>query len=190
MLEEDLKKEIKMKCEKEGKFDLREERIKSLANQASQSMGADIDLNTVQEFANQILSLNAYREELEDYLDGLMEKSAPNLKAIVGSLIGAEKALYRFLKTGEKKPKHGLIFQWSQIRGSRPWIRGKISRLIAGKLGLASKVDYFSGEFMGDTLSKEIDEKIRGLGEKYPNPPPKKEVTQPTKPRRRKTKRK
>ena len=196
-------------------FDIKEDRIDNLVKQANQSMGADIDLNYLQQFAKQILSLDSYRENLELHLEELMEKTAPNLKTIVGSLIGAkliakagslrklafmpasrvqllgaEKALYRFLKTGEKKPKHGLIFQWSQIRGSRPWIRGKISRLIAGKIGLASKVDYFSGEFFGDNLAREIEEKIRVLGEKYPNPPPKKEMKKPKKPRRSKQKRK
>ena len=89
-------------------------------------------------------------------------------------LLGAEKALYRFLKTGEKRPKHGLIFQWRQIRGSKPWLRGKISRVIAGKIGLASKVDYFGGEFMGDILLKDIEEKIKEIELKYPNPPKKK----------------
>jgi nucleolar protein 56 len=190
-------------------FDLREERINTLFNLASQSMGADINLKMVKDYADQILSLNKYREELEDNLETLMEKTAPNLRAIVGSLIsakliskagslkklafmpasrvqllGAEKALYRFLRTGEKKPKHGLIFQWSQIRGSRPWIRGKISRLIAGKIGLASKVDYFSGDFIGDEFSIEIEEKIKDIVKRYPNPPPKKEIKKTTKTRK------
>jgi len=196
------------------KFEIREDRKNRLVKMASQSMGADIDLRVVKEYASQILSLSKFTEKLEDKLDDLMEKTAPNMKAIVGSLIGAkliakagslkklafmpasrvqilgaEKALYRFLKTGEKKPKHGLIFQWNQIRGSKPWIRGKISRLIAGKIGLASKVDYFSGDFIGDELSEEIDEKIQYLSEKYPNPPPRKQKPKPFKKPRRKQKR-
>lgn len=179
-------------------FNLKDNQIKSLVERASKSMGANIDLNAIQGYANQILSLNSYRQELEDYLNELMEKSAPNLNSIVGSLIGAkliakagglkklaympasriqllgaEKALYRFLKTGEKRPKHGLIFQWKQIRSSKPWIRGKISRIIAGKIGIASKVDFFSGEFIGDILSKEIEEKIKEIEERYPRPPKK-----------------
>ena len=177
-------------------FNLKDHQIKSLVERASKSMGANIDLNAIQGYANQILSLNSYRQELEDYLNELMEKSAPNLNSIVGSLIGAkliakagglkklaympasriqllgaEKALYRFLKTGEKRPKHGLIFQWKQIRSSKAWIRGKISRIIAGKIGIASKVDFFSGEFIGDILSKEIEEKIKEIEERYPRPP-------------------
>jgi len=177
-------------------FGFKEARIKILQNLASQSMGADIDLSIIKKYANEILSLDDFRQELEDHLDSLMERVAPNLFALVGGLIGAkliakagslkklafmpasriqllgaEKALYRFLKTGEKRPKHGLIFQWNLIRGSKPWNRGKISRMISGKIGISAKVDYFGGEFVADVLSKVIREKIHEIEKKYPKPP-------------------
>jgi len=180
-------------------FSFKEGRIKSLQKMASQSMGADINLNIIKNYANQILSLDEFRQELEEYLDSLMEQVAPNLYALVGGLVGAkliakagslkdlaympasrvqllgaEKALYRFLKTGEKRPKHGLIFQWNLIRGSKAYNRGKISRVISGKIGIATKVDFFKGEFIGDTLAKEIEEKIKEIEKKYPKPPIKK----------------
>ncbi|MFW9937771.1 MAG: C/D box methylation guide ribonucleoprotein complex aNOP56 subunit [Candidatus Thorarchaeota archaeon] len=177
-------------------FEFTEKRIEKIQSLASNSMGADIDLKIIQEYANQVLSLDKYRNDLENYLDNLMEKFAPNLTTLVGSLIGAkliskagnlkklaympasriqllgaEKALYRFLKTGEKQPKHGLIFQWNLIRGSRPWNRGKISRLISGKIGITAKVDYFGGDFIADSISKEIEDKIKEIEIKYPKPP-------------------
>ncbi|MBY9010825.1 MAG: hypothetical protein KGD70_00465 [Candidatus Lokiarchaeota archaeon] len=177
-------------------FGFKESRIIMLQKLALQSMGADIDLRIIKKYADEILSLDDFRQELEDYLDALMEQVAPNLFALVGGLIGAkliakagslkklafmpasriqllgaEKALYRFLKTGEKRPKHGLIFQWNQIRGSKPWNRGKISRVISGKIGISAKVDFFGGEFVADVLSKEINEKIQEIEKKYPKPP-------------------
>jgi nucleolar protein 56 len=177
-------------------FGFKESRIIMLQKLALQSMGADIDLRIIKKYADEILSLDDFRQELEDYLDALMEQVAPNLFALVGGLIGAkliakagslkklafmpasriqllgaEKALYRFLKTGEKRPKHGLIFQWNQIRGSKPWNRGKISRVISGKIGISTKVDFFGGEFVADVLSKEINEKIQEIEKKYPKPP-------------------
>jgi len=180
-------------------FSFKEGRIKTLQKLASQSMGAEISLNIVKNYANQILSLDEFRQELEKYLDSLMEQVAPNLYALVGGLVGAkliakagslkdlaympasrvqllgaEKALYRFLKTGEKRPKHGLIFQWNLIRGSKAYHRGKISRVISGKIGIATKVDFFKGEFIGDTLAREIEEKIKEIEKKYPKPPIKK----------------
>ena len=188
-------------------FGFSEELLNLLVKRASQSMGANIELSIVQGYANQILSLDSYRGELEEYLEDLMEKTAPNLKAIVSSLIGAkliakagglrklafmpasrvqllgaEKALYRFLKTGEKRPKHGLIFQWRQVRSGKYYLRGKFARLIAGKVGIASKLDYFNGEFIGDVLAKEIDGKIKEIEAKYPKPPKKQETLRiPTK---------
>jgi nucleolar protein 56 len=177
-------------------FGFKEAKIKMLQNLASQSMGADIDLSIIKKYANKILSLDDFTQELEEYLETLMEQVAPNLLALVGGLIGAkliakagslkklafmpasrvqllgaEKALYRFLKTGEKRPKHGLIFQWNLIRGSKPWNRGKISRVISGKIAISAKVDYFGGEFVADVLSKVIKEKIHEIEKKYPKPP-------------------
>ncbi len=191
-------------------FDLKESKIKALEQYALESMGASIELNILQNYAEQIISLDTYRQQLENYLEALMEENAPNINTLIGSLIGAkliakagglqklaympasriqllgaEKALYRFLKTGEKRPKHGLIFQWNQIRSAKPWIRGKISRVVAGKVGLAAKVDFFNGEFMGDVLSQEIDKKIKEIEVKYPNPPKK---AQPVRSQKKKNK--
>ncbi|MHA2394148.1 MAG: C/D box methylation guide ribonucleoprotein complex aNOP56 subunit [Promethearchaeota archaeon] len=185
-------------------FELTEKRIRILQKHASDSMGANFNLKIVQDYANQIISLDSYRQELESYLTDIMEKTAPNINSIIGSLIGAkliakagglkklaympasriqllgaEKALYRFLKTGEKRPKHGLIFQWNQIRSSRFDHRGKIARVVAGKIGIAAKIDHFSGEFIGESLSKEIELKIKEIEKKYPEPPKKPELKRP-----------
>jgi nucleolar protein 56 len=175
---------------------LKENELVQLQNLAQNSMGANFDITLIQEYAHQILSLDEYRMSLEDHLEVLIKELAPNLHWLVGSLIGAkliakagslkklaympasriqllgaEKALYRFLKTGDRAPKHGLIFQWSMIRGSKAHNRGKIARIISGKIGIASKVDYFGGEFIGDILIKEIEEKVKEIELKYPNPP-------------------
>ncbi|MFX1310576.1 MAG: C/D box methylation guide ribonucleoprotein complex aNOP56 subunit [Promethearchaeota archaeon] len=185
----------------ERKFDLKENKIKALEQYALESMGAKIDLSMLQGYTDQIISLDNYRQQLENYLEELLEKTAPNVNSLIGSLIGAkliakagglqklaympasriqllgaEKALYRFLKTGEKRPKHGLIFQWNQIRSAKPWIRGKIARVVAGKIGVAAKIDYFGGEFIGDALSHEIEKKIKEIEDKYPNPPKKEQI--------------
>lgn len=198
----------------EQNFEFNEEFENLLVKKASESMGANFDLNIVQDFANQIVSFDSYRNELENYLENLMDKTAPNLNAIVGPLVGAkliskagslkklaympasriqllgaERALYRFLRSGEKRPKHGLIFQWRQIRSSRYDLRGKISRIISGKLGIACKVDYFGGDFIGDSLTKEIEDKIKEIELKYPKPPKKKiEPKSPIKKKKKKKK--
>ena len=181
-------------------FEFSEDRVKFLTEQASRSMGANINLEELKGYAEQIINLDSYRQELEKKLDELMERTAPNLQAIIGSLVGAklitkagslkklaympasriqllgaETALYRFLKTGKGIPKHGLIFQWNQIRGSKPWIRGKISRVVSGKIGLAAKIDYFQGEFKGDEISDDLSRKISEIELRHPKPPKKSE---------------
>jgi nucleolar protein 56 len=105
-------------------FEFNETRIQKLLDLALNSMGSDIDIEILKGYTNQIISLDSYTTELEKYLDILMEKVAPNMRAILGSLVsakliakagsleklafmpasriqllGAEKALYRFLKT-------------------------------------------------------------------------------------------
>ncbi len=177
---------------------IKDRKIKALEKYALESMGASFDLTMIQNYAVQIISLDNYRSDLENYLEDILENFAPNINSLIGSLIGAkliakagslqklaympasriqllgaEKALYRFLKTGEKRPKHGLIFQWNHIRSAKPWIRGKIARVVAGKIGVAAKIDYFNGEFLGDKLLKGIEEKIKEIESKYPNPPKK-----------------
>ncbi|MHA1913862.1 MAG: hypothetical protein ACW986_00470 [Promethearchaeota archaeon] len=177
-------------------FQLEDSKIKILQNYALNSMGASFSLDLVQDYANQIISLDIYRNKLEAYLSDIIEKLAPNINTLIGALItakliakagglkklaympasriqllGAEKALYRFLKTGEKRPKHGLLFQWNQIRSAKPYHRGKIARVVAGKIGISAKVDFFSGEFIGDRLAKEVQVKIKEIETKYPEAP-------------------
>jgi len=78
-------------------------------------------------------------------------------------VLGAEDAFFRFLKTGKKPPKHGIIFQLPEIRGSKKDQRGKIARSFAAKIALASRSDLFKGEFIGDRLRNQLDERIRSI---------------------------
>ncbi|HDG64309.1 MAG TPA: C/D box methylation guide ribonucleoprotein complex aNOP56 subunit, partial [Thermococcus sp.] len=140
------------------------------------------------------------RSEIEDYIDRAMDDVAPNLKGLVGAklaarlislagglkelammpastiqVLGAEKALFRHLRSGAKPPKHGVIYQYPAINKSPWWQRGKIARALAGKLAIATRVDYFSGEYIAEELKKEIEARIKEIKEKYPNPPKRKE---------------
>ncbi|MBU4547746.1 MAG: ATP-binding protein, partial [Euryarchaeota archaeon] len=139
------------------------------------SMGAEVeekDILILQDFASSLKSLQDSRKGIEKYVEIKMGKIAPNLMDLCGAtlgakliahvgsikqlaifpsstvqILGAEKALFRHLKTGERPPKHGLIYQHPEIRGTRWWIRGKIARAFAAKISLAVRKDVFSGEF-------------------------------------------
>ena len=137
---------------------------------------------------------------MENYVDRTMEEMAPNVRAVAGALLGArliaiagslqnlamrpastiqvlgaEKALFRSLKTGARPPKHGLIFQHTLLHDAKRWQRGKIARVIAGKLAIAARADAFGGRFIGERLKAEINKRLEEIREKYKEPPPPKE---------------
>lgn len=181
------------------------ERSELLAKTAQSSMGADIseaDLEQIQTLSKDVLSLYELRKNMENYVDRTMEELAPNVRAVAGALLGArliaiagslrnlamrpastiqvlgaEKALFRSLKTGAKPPKHGLIFQHTLLHDAKRWQRGKIARVIAGKLSIAARADAFGGNFIGDTLKDQINKRLEEIREKYKEPPPPKEPT-------------
>ena len=130
-----------------------------------------------------------------------MGEVAPNTQAMVGSLLGArliavagglrnlamrpastiqvlgaEKALFRSLKTGARPPKHGLIFQHTLLHDAKRWQRGKIARALAGKLVIAIRADAFgAGRYIGDGLKADLEKRLKEIREKYKEPPPVKE---------------
>ena len=193
---------IEEKLEEEG---LPKNKSHSIAEVAAASMGADIsqdDLVQIQDVSSKVLNLYDLRQSLEGYVDSVMSDVAPNIRAIGGSLLGArllslsggllnlaklpastiqvlgaEKALFRALKTKALPPKHGIIFQHPLIHDAKRWQRGKIARALAGKLSIAARVDAFNGEFMGDKLKIELEKRIEEIKEKYEKPP----LSSPTK---------
>jgi nucleolar protein 56 len=187
------------RLEKEG---LPRNRSEQIAETADKSMGAgleDSDLRPLETMCRDALQLSDSRRALEGYADLLMEEVAPNIKTVVGSLLGArlialtgglanlarmpastvqvlgaEKALFRSLKTGTRPPKHGIIFQHTLIHEAKRWQRGKIARAIAGKLAIAARSDAYSGKYIGDGLKASLDRRIAEIQEKYMEPPPEK----------------
>jgi nucleolar protein 56 len=195
--------------EKEG---IPKERTENTAKVAEASMGADMaeqDLAEIQALSKNVLELYELRKNMENYVDKTMEEVAPNTRAIAGALLGArliavagslqnlamkpastiqvlgaEKALFRSLKTGARPPKHGLIFQHSLLHDAKRWQRGKIARVLAGKLAIAARTDAFGeGRYVGDSLKADIDKRLAEIREKYKEPPPPKE--KPQRPERR-----
>jgi nucleolar protein 56 len=185
------------------KEDLPKAKTEQISRIAQSSMGADIaetDLAQIQDLSKNILEMYKLRESMETYMEKTMDEVAPNTKAIVGSLLGArliaiggglrnlamrpastmqvlgaEKALFRSLKTGARPPKHGLIFQHTLLHDAKRWQRGKIARAIAGKLAIAVRADAFGGKYSGDKLKAALNKRIEEIRQKYPEPPPIKE---------------
>lgn len=188
-----------------------EAKAKRIAEVAKKSIGADLsdfDIRPIQTFAGIMLQLAELRRSLVSYTSAVMKEVAPNITELVGPLLGArllslagsleelaklpastvqvlgaEKALFRALRTGGKPPKHGVIFQFSEIHRSPRWQRGKIARALATKLAIAARVDFFTGRFIGDELKKSLMQRIEEIKKLYPKPP--KRELPPRKVRRR-----
>lgn len=138
---------------------------------AKQSMGQDIselDLSTVKDLCKRVLNQFEFRTSIQDYLKEKMNNVAPNLTALIGEnvaakliahagslinlakypastiqILGAEKALFRALKTKGNTPKYGLLYHSTFIGRANGPDKGKISRNLANKCAIASRLDHF-----------------------------------------------
>ena len=174
-----------------------ESKVEMLSLILSKSRGgdiSDINLAIVQSIAKQILDFHELRKKLEEHVESEMVEIAPNLSAILGSavgarilgragslkkmasmpastiqVLGAEKALFRALKTGSQPPKHGLLFQHAMVHAAPRWQRGKIARAVAAKAVIAARVDVY-GEGLNQTLLDKLNIRVDEIGKKYENP--------------------
>lgn len=165
---------------------------RSIVDAARVSMGQDfstIDMRHVQLFAQRVVNLTTYRKQLSDYLIEKMGTVAPNLSTLIGDVVaarlishagsltslakypastvqilGAEKALFRALKQKSNTPKYGLIYHSSFIGRAGLRNKGRISRFLANKCSIASRIDNFSevpGTRFGDALRKQVEERLQ-----------------------------
>jgi nucleolar protein 58 len=164
---------------------LPEELEAELKTLAEVSMGTEIsdeDIDNITYLCDQIISIAEYRTQLYDYLKNRMMAIAPNLTTLVGELVGArliahagsllnlakapastiqilgaEKALFRALKSKHDTPKYGLIYHASLVGQAGPKIKGKMARMVATKTSLAVRCDAL-GEAPTTTVEGEEGE--------------------------------
>ncbi|KAL3328965.1 hypothetical protein AABB24_036203 [Solanum stoloniferum] len=171
------------------------EEVEAALKEASMiSMGtevSDLDLENIKDLCTQVLSFSEYRAQLYDYLKSRMNTIAPNLTALVGELVGArliahggslmnlakqpgstvqilgaEKALFKALKTKHATPKYGLIYHASLIGQAAPKHKGKISRSLAAKTALAIRYDALADSqdnTMGLENRAKLEARLRAL---------------------------
>lgn len=168
-----------------------EDIAKGIIEAATRSMGQDIsvaDMENVTLFAQRVVSLANYRKTLHSYLVSKMGVVAPNLATLIGEIVGArlishagsltnlskypastvqilgaEKALFRALKTKGNTPKYGLLYHSSFIGRAGQKNKGRISRFLANKCSMASRIDNFSetpSTVFGEALKKQVEERL------------------------------
>ncbi|KAJ7093092.1 hypothetical protein C8R44DRAFT_397866 [Mycena epipterygia] len=163
----------------------------NILDAARGSMGSslsDIDMLNISSFATRVVSIADYRKSLISYLSEKMNLVAPSLTALLGErisarlishagsltnlskypastvqILGAEKALFRALKTKGNTPKYGLIYHSTFIGRAGPKHKGRISRFLANKCSIASRIDCYSDNptaKFGEALRAQVEERL------------------------------
>ncbi|RTG82193.1 nucleolar protein 58 [Schistosoma bovis] len=176
--------------------DLVPDEIASQIREASiVSLGTEVideDITMINELCDQVLEASASRIQLHDYLIKRMVAVAPNLTALVGELLGArliaragtlvnlakhpastvqilgaEKALFRALKTRHNTPKYGLLYHATLVTQSDNQFKGKMSRMLAAKASLSARLDALGEEGvdteMGIRARAYLEKRLRQL---------------------------
>ncbi|CAH1102061.1 unnamed protein product [Psylliodes chrysocephalus] len=170
-----------------------EEKVKEAAEISMGTEIAEEDIINIQNLCDQVIDITNYRTQLYDYLKTRMLAMAPNLTVLVGELVGArlishagslinlakhpastvqilgaEKALFRALKTKKDTPKYGLIYHAQLVGQSSTKNKGKMSRMLAAKASLATRVDALGedGTFtLGAEHKAKLEARLRVLEE-------------------------
>lgn len=168
-----------------------EEKASEILIKAKISMGREIseaDLANITSFATRVVKLAEYRRSLYNYLVEKMSTVAPNLATLIGEVVaarliqkagsltnlskypastlqilGAEKALFRALKTKGNTPKFGLIYHSSFIGRANVKDKGRISRYLANKCSIASRIDNFADQpskKFGEALKQQVEDRL------------------------------
>ena len=158
---------------------------------ASSSMGRQMNQNEMKAligFARLSKDAKEALDELDSYMKGASNRVMPNITYLTdekiaaellskaGSLerlatmpastlqlLGAEKALFKHLKFGSKPPKYGVLFKLERIGGAKRELRGRIARIYATKISIASRADAFSKRFIAKELKEAIEKSIRNM---------------------------
>merc|ERR1712012_1386828 len=167
-------------------------RAQAVIDASKSSMGMDIspvDLLNIDMFASRVIGITEYRKELSTYLRSKTSVVAPNLAVLIGDtvgarlishagsltnlakcpastvqILGAEKALFRALKNKGNTPKYGLIFHSTFIGRAGAKNKGRISRYLANKCSIASRIDCFTdapSTVFGEHLRQQVEDRLK-----------------------------
>jgi nucleolar protein 56 len=165
--------------------------LSKLFNVSQESMGLDLKPEDIILLTQSISSLKSLMEQkkiFEERTKEMIVVIAKNTSALAGEIVtakllaaagsmkrlmlmpsstiqvlGAEKALFRHLRTNASPPKHGIIFNTIFVSSAALQHRGKIARALASKIVISIKIDYFKGKDISKELINDLNKKIAGL---------------------------
>jgi nucleolar protein 56 len=167
---------------------IKEKGIEHLVQKSVGMNFAEEDAESVRIFSRAVLEMAKTEERLSRYIESVCREMMPNLSAIAGpllasrlvaragglekiaklpsstiQLLGAEKALFRHLRNQGKAPKYGVLFSHPLIQQAPKPLRGKVARLIAAKLSLAAKMDFYSKRDQSKEMKEDLERKVAAL---------------------------
>jgi len=179
-----------------------EEIVNQIFESSKTSMGQEMtesDKDMLKLLSGRLIGMIKYREDMQNYLKDRLNAVTPNMAALIGEnvgarlishaggltnlaklpastiqILGAEKALFRALKTRGNTPKYGLIYHSTYIGRAAAQNKGRISRSLANKLAMAARIDAFSirpTTRFGETFKDQVEERMNFFNE---GPKPKK----------------
>jgi len=168
-----------------------EEKVKEAAEISMGTEVSEEDIINIKHLCQQVCEIQEYRAQLYEYLKNRMMAVAPNLTILVGELVGArlishagslmnlakhpastvqilgaEKALFKALKTKHDTPKYGLIYHAQLVGQASSKLKGKVSRMLAAKAAIATRVDALGEETntdLGIEHRAKVESRIRQL---------------------------
>jgi nucleolar protein 56 len=178
-----------------------DKKVDAIIEARDRSKGGSIsegDLGRVRSLASLAIQLGSLRDSLNGYVESQMKRVAPNVSEVAGAtigarlmakaggldrlavlpastiqILGAEKALFRALRTGARPPKHGILFQHQAVHTAPRWQRGKIARTLANKIAIAARVDYYRGSEEA-SIKEGLEKRLETIKERYKEPPQRK----------------
>ena len=138
--------------------------------------------------ADEIERLAGTRTRLMREVSARADEVLPNVSALIGGLVaarllsragglsalarmpgstiqvlGSERALFSHLRGGTPPPKHGIIFQHRRVHNAPKDVRGRVARVLAAKLAIAARLDYYRGEAVPEFIQN-AQARIDGAG--------------------------
>lgn len=162
--------------------------IPPIAQQSAGAEVAEFDFEAIKSYAESLIGSNEKESKVREYIERTMKEIAPNVSAVatayVGALLleqagslarlaalpsstiqvlGAQKAMFRFLKTKKLPPKYGVLYVHPLVSQAPKKSKGKLARTLASKISIAAKVDFYGGKPIGDKLRKAAEERAKSL---------------------------
>jgi|APHM01.1.fsa_nt_gi Protein implicated in ribosomal biogenesis, Nop56p homolog len=162
--------------------------FEQLRNDSTGMILEEKDLDILENFVESLQSQQEFIDELEEYVREIANEEMSNLSVLLDpvlaarmvrlaggleelakkpastvQMLGAEKALFRFLREGGNPPKHGILFEHEYVSPLHPDERGKMARFLANKAVIAARLDQYGDKEKGKDLREECRQKFEDI---------------------------